>query len=122
MAKYLLVEVDDDRKALALTKKLAGVEGVTVVGRFSMATQLCECEPHTYQRTIGNALVTVRGAKKGWMICPACARPRNGNSQILWNEMDAAELPTKFREIHIGVRWVRDLAGKVRTKISPKEW
>lgn len=118
MAKYLLIEVDSNATAAKLRAQIEGAgeaKGMRVVGQFSKATMLCECNPSTYPRTIGNAPIQTRGAKKGWMICPNCAKPRDGGSQTLWNELDPEGAPTRRRELWIGVRWLKDAAGRVIT-------
>lgn len=126
MARYLLIEVDSNATAERLRAQIdaaSEAKGMRVVGMFTRATQLCECDPSTYQRSIGNSIVTVRGAKFGWHLCPECLKPRPGSHHNLYNLLDD-RMGTRqaFNIVHIGVCWIRDAAGRVRTSMSnPKE-
>lgn len=121
MARYLLVEVDSNATADRMRAQLdnAGeAKGIRVVGMFTKATQLCECaEP--VRSTIGNTIVDVRGAKRGWLICPRCAKPRSGAQQTLWNLLDV-QLGTSmaYEVAHIGVAWVKNSLGVVTTRLK----
>lgn len=113
MARYILVEVDDNRRALSLKDKLGQISGVRVVGMFTRATQLCECG--------ANYDTSVIGARFGWRLCPGCRKPKQGGAQTLYNMLDDPDTPSKYRNLWIGVRWVLR-GGVVHTLQSvPKE-
>lgn len=69
MARYVLVEVDENDRADRLIAKLEGVPGLRIVGLFGKPTIFCECPPPWPERS-------VRGKKYGWYMCPQCRNPR----------------------------------------------
>lgn len=122
MAKYLLIEIDSNTTAERLRAQIDNADeskGMRVVGMFTRATQLCECDPSTYQRSIGNSVVTVRGSKFGWHLCPDCLKPRPGSHHNLYNLLDN-RLGTSmaYNVAHIGICWMRNAAGRVITSVS----
>lgn len=122
MARYLLIEVDSNATAERLRAQIDAADeakGMRVVGMFTRATQLCECDPSTYERTIGNAIVTKLGAKFGWHLCPACLKPRPGSHHNLYNLLDNRRGTREaYNVVHIGICWIRDAAGRVRTSVG----
>jgi len=74
MAKYVLLEFDDDADAesFAGTLQPSGTEreSVRVRGIFKKPTQFCSCIPMEKS--------SVRGAKWGWWICAKCGKPKPG--------------------------------------------
>jgi hypothetical protein len=85
VARYLLIEIDDNDKAEAFMESMkAGKSFVTVpngpeareytvveiqartVGLFGKPTKFCEC-PDQDQRAAAS-----KGAKYGWRVCPKC--------------------------------------------------
>lgn len=114
MPRYLLVELDDnaaaDRMRAQIDAATEAGKGMRVVGVFSKPSTLCGCETRSEK--------SVRGSKFGWWLCPECRRPKAGSPQTLANMLDDEETPSKYREIFLTVRWMKDLAGKVRTARS----
>lgn len=82
MARYVLIEFDDDAQANRLVEKLvedeAAGRGRRAVGLFFKPTRFCECElelSRINQRPIKNM---VRGKKFGVMVHRDCRRPMPG--------------------------------------------
>lgn len=118
MARYLLVEVDANDTAERLRAQIdkAGeAKGMRVVGMFTKASQLCNCEVRSE--------TSVRGAKFGWRLCPECRKPKTAGAQTLYNMLDDPDTPTKYRELWIGVRWVwRDGVVATLRSVARKDW
>lgn len=116
MARYLLIEVDDNASAERLRAQIDNADKpIRVVGMFSKATQLCECTVRSNK--------SVRGAKFGWRLCPECRKPKTAGSQVLYNMLDDNGCPTKYRELWIGVRWVwRDGVVATLRSVAKKDW
>lgn len=96
MARYVLVEVDENDRADRLIEKLEAVPGLRVVGLFGKPTQFCECEGPWEQ--------SKRGKKYGWYVCPACGFPRKyGPHQrpknLLWSAV-----PETMQNIQVSIR------------------
>lgn len=90
MARYIVLEVDDDKVAEALVKKLAPLvsKGVRLAGLFARPTRWCKCpHPSGY-----HANQVAQGSKYGWWVCLTCKRPRMGSHNTR-NLVDMAELP-----------------------------
>lgn len=119
MARYLLIEFDDNDSADRMRAQIDSAEGngkrFRVVGMFSRATKLCECATRSE--------TSVRGSKYGWWLCPECRKPKKGSGQTLWNMLDDEGCPAKYLELAIHVRWVWDKTlDRVRTARSlPKD-
>lgn len=121
MARYLLVEFDGndsaDRMRAMIDDAEAKGKGFRVVGMFSKATKLCECPTRSDK--------SVKGSKYRWWLCPECRKPKKGAEQTLWNMLDDQDTPTKYLEMHIGVRWVWDkVLGRVKTarSVPRRDW
>jgi hypothetical protein len=70
MARYILLEVDDNDKADSLMRRMAALSnsGVKVVGLFAAPRTFCKCT-----RVKGRGWT--RGQKLGWWVCSVCRRP-----------------------------------------------
>lgn len=119
MPRYLLVEIDSndsaDRMRAQIDTAEAAGKGLRVVAMFAKPPRLCEC--------VTSSGKSARGAKFGWWLCPECRRPRSGSSQTLRNLLDDPDTPSKYLDVFLSVRWVRDkVTGKIRTARSlPRE-
>lgn len=96
MARYLVVQVDENDRAEKLAAKLDEVAGIDVIGIFGKPTQFCECE--------GPWENSIRGKKYGWNICPTCGKPRkDGPHQrplnLLWSSV-----PLTMQNLVLAVR------------------
>lgn len=96
MARYLVVQVDDNDRADKLASKLNEVTGIDVIGLFGKPTQYCECEG-PWDRSI-------RGKKYGWYICPDCGKPRSEGphqrpANLLWTEV-----PETMQNVFLSIR------------------
>jgi hypothetical protein len=83
MARYLVVEFDEDRHADSMRKRIdaATDEGkpFRVVGVFGRPTKWCSCPaPEGYHK---NELV--RGSRFGWWVHVVCKRARLGSHQCV---------------------------------------
>lgn len=97
MARYLLVQVDENDKADRLREKLDAVHGLTVVGMFAKPTMFCECEVKSDY--------SVRGKAKGWWVCPECRKPKEDALQsALPNLMEGVDTPAKFQNSFLTIR------------------
>jgi hypothetical protein len=116
MGRYLLVEIDRNDTAERLRAQIDNAgKGMRVVGMFSKAATLCDCEVPSEQ--------SIRGAKLGWRICPECRKAKTAGAQTLYNMLDDPETPTKYRELWIGVRWVwRDGVVATLRSVARKDW
>lgn len=118
MARYLLIEFDDNASADALRAQIDDAEEngrrFRVVAMFSKATVLCTCPVRSDK--------LVHGAKFRWWLCPECRRPKSGSGQTLVNMLDDPGTPAKYLEIFLSVRWYWDeKLGRVRTARSLKK-
>lgn len=97
MARYLLVEVDENERAARLREKLDGVEGLVVIGVFGKPTKFCECEVDSGR--------SILGKKFGWWVCPTCRHPKfDALHNCVKNLLDMPDLPTEFRTVYLGIR------------------
>lgn len=82
MARYLLIEFDDDAQADTLRAQIdaATAKGkkFRVVGLFGRPKRFCACVP---DKTKMKDRV-IRGPKLGWWVCRDCKRPRLGNHEL----------------------------------------
>lgn len=114
MARYLLVEVDNNDSADRMRAQIDNADKpMRVVAMFAKPGALCECAVRSDK--------SVRGAKFGWWLCPECRRPKSGGSQTLRNLLDDEGTPAKYRDLFLCVRWIKDLTGKIRTARSVPE-
>lgn len=81
MARYLVIEFDDDAQADALRAQIdtATAKGkkFRVVGLFGRPKTFCSCYIDKTNMTNSR----VRGAKFGWWVCTTCRRARLGDHQ-----------------------------------------
>jgi len=96
MARYLLVEVDENDRALNLMEKLNGVTGLRVIGLWFKPTQFCECD--------GPWETSIRGKKYGVFMCPACMKPRPlGPHQRPMNLLEPG-VPETLQNVFLSIR------------------
>lgn len=98
MARYLLVQVDDDGKATALLSKLNGVRGVRVIGVFARPTEFCEDSSHRDPNES-----SIRGGKTHLWHCRICKKPKK-LTHTPKNLIDPPDLPIEFRDIFLNIR------------------
>ena len=97
MARYVLIQIDENDRVVRLIAKLSGIPGLQVIGLFGKPTQFCECEVLSDR--------SVRGKKYGWWVCPNCKKPKTDAMQSgLTNLMDQPDLPTQYRMVSLNVR------------------
>lgn len=119
MARYILVEVDDNATANRLRAQIdkAGeAKGMRVVGMFRKATQMCECPIRSEKSVLGSRFM--------WWLCPQCLKPKSGSHQTLRNMLDWDRLPRGIRHytIMLSVRWVWDkTTERVATYVHPED-
>jgi len=79
MARYVLLEFQDDNTAEKFMDKIALAKGkFRVVGLFVKPRRWCVCTPASgYHKN-----QIVRGVKYGWWVCIVCKRPRKGGHQL----------------------------------------
>jgi hypothetical protein len=79
MAKYVLLEFDNDAQADALCARIDAAEesgkSFRVVGEFKKPTSFCQCGPLTEREQVEQ---TTRGSKFGWNTHIVCRKPRSG--------------------------------------------
>lgn len=119
MARYLLIEFDDNDSADRMRAQIDNAEAngkhFRVVGLFSKPSALCSCPTRNDQ--------SVRGVKFGWWLCPDCRRPKSGSPQTLSNMLDAVGTPAKYKDLFLSLRWfAKD--GRVTTarSVPEKDW
>lgn len=121
MARYLLIEVDSNATADRMRAQLDNAgesKGIRVVGMFTKATKLCECKVEAVH-PIHKTVISIRGSKFGWLLCPNCRLPKDGHSQTLYNLLDPRKGTTSgYKVAFIGVSWIRDAMGRVTTWIG----
>lgn len=119
MARYLLVEFDDNDSADRMRAQINNAESAgknfRVIGMFSKPGALCDCSTRSDR--------SVRGKRFGWRLCEACRRPKNGSPQTLSNMLDDEDTPSKYRDLFLALRWF-NRGGKIITARSlPKsDW
>lgn len=62
---------------------------------FAKPTNFCQCQPRPENH--------VKGAKLGWYVCRKCAKAVAGVFQYPRNLLDPPDMPTRARELHLGV-------------------
>ena len=95
MARYLLVQVDDNARAAKLQQKLDAVEGIDVVGMFGKPTKFCECAVRTDDSN--------RGQTYGFWLCTTCRKPKRGAMQHPFNLLEDG-VPSKFLNGFLTIR------------------
>jgi hypothetical protein len=83
VAKYVLIEFDDDSEADAFANVMIGqAEGssMRVRGVFKKPTIFCECANSPEKN--------VRGNKWGWWLCKLCSKPKKNMLQSPTNLID----------------------------------
>lgn len=93
MARYLLVQVDSNKRASALKEKLDSAGGVETIAIFAKPTEFCQCG------SVGNS---IRGRKYGWRMCAQCKLPKR-TMHYLRNLMDDISLPAKFQDVFLSI-------------------
>jgi hypothetical protein len=118
VAKYLVLEFEDDKDADGLVEGLNAVGYILsasenssmwksypiIAGVFKKPTMFCECPP-------SNNPKSVRGAKWGWWLHKDCGKPRKGNTHHPRNLI----IPKEARGtdyLYIGVNEPRQDAGQ----------
>lgn len=114
MARYILIEVDDNEVAGDLVKalqsegemhfyhKLPGTEldyqvkavKAKVRALFAKPVNFCECPPSA------NA---VRGKTFGWHVCPTCGKAKKGECQHPRNLLDSPDARLTDRDLYLGI-------------------
>lgn len=102
MARYLLVQVDDNDRAEKLRQKLDPVAGIRVVGMFARPTKFCDCKTES---AIGINARSVQGAKYGWRLHEECRRPKRLFHQLK-NLLDPEDLnmAIQYRDLFLNIR------------------
>lgn len=96
MARYVLVEVDENDRADRLIQKLEVVPGLRIIGLWFKPTRFCECGG-PWDRSI-------RERKYGVYICPACKRPREfGPHQRPMNLLEPG-VPETMQNVFLSIR------------------
>lgn len=115
MARYVLIEFDDNNEADNFVAMLRQAEGVTdgegktsglkVRAVYFKPTQFCE------HKAIERGERTVKGEKWGLRICPLCYKPVRGHTQhptnLLVDREEDKKLPIRDRahaKLYLGVR------------------
>jgi len=82
MARYIVLEVEDDNIATELAKKLNKSTGWRVAGIFARPHSWCKCS--LSGMGYNSHKDYVRGTKLGWWLhnIPGCGRPRLGTHQL----------------------------------------
>lgn len=101
MARYLLVQVDDNDRADALMKKLEPVAGMRVIGLFGRPTKFCEDKSH---RDINER--STRGPRYGWWHCSTCGKAKQNMFHVLTNLLDPDEFnkAIEYRDMYFNIR------------------
>lgn len=113
MARYVLVEFDNDAEAERFVNKIIQrnldlaarkKEGsYRIKGFFAKPTKFCECGPLTDRQQREEV---TRGAKYGWMVHRPCRRARP-MSQSPRNLLDPEDTPARMRDafLHLVGTW-----------------
>ena len=101
MAKYVLVEFDDDEDADAFAAMVSpsDVASMRVRGVFKKPTLFCDCPKPSEKNS--------RGAKWGWWLCrnPGCGKPQRGMGQSPTNLIDPEDRKRQIgRKIFFTIR------------------
>ena len=106
MAKYVLLEFDDDNEADEFVRVVPGLyhidahslQSFKIVGEFKKPTSFCQCTPEQKRGVFG-----ARGSKFGWFVCGRCKKPVEGGNQVIYNLLENDGRPTWKREINLQV-------------------
>jgi hypothetical protein len=96
MARYVLIQVDENDRADRLIDKLSGVTGLRIIGLFGKPTQFCEC-PGPWERS-------TRGKKYGWYCCPDCGYPRKFGPHQRPRNLLEGDTPETMQNVFLSVR------------------
>lgn len=90
MPRYIVVEVDDNKRAEKLIRKLGSLIGIKVLGLYHKPSRFCECPPpeDTWDRQNPRS---VRGPKLGLWVHDQCGRPRSGGQHMPRNLLRGRE-------------------------------
>jgi hypothetical protein len=105
MARYLLVRVEDNKRAEALIPRLDGVEGVKTVGKFAIPVDFCEgqCQKKERGKESSGNQISKLSQKLGWRYCPVCRKAKRTEHQLR-NLLDPEGLPARFSDCWIRVK------------------
>lgn len=78
MARYVLIEVDNNDSAESLITRVSQIRGMRVAGLFGVPITYCDCAQDDGYH--GNDVV--RGSKLGWWVHRKCRRARRGTHQL----------------------------------------
>lgn len=104
MARYVLVEFDDDTTANEFIKRIykaSKTKRFRILGVFKKPTEYCKCGPiASTQYTTALA----RGPKSGWFIHLECGLPRNMSQcpRNIWPDMLSAQKRKQTNSERIG--------------------
>jgi hypothetical protein len=96
MARYVLIQVDENDRADRLIEKLSGVPGLRVIGLFGKPLQFCECEG-PWERSS-------RGKRYGWYVCPECGKPRSGGPHQRPRNLLELDTPETMQNVFLSIR------------------
>lgn len=103
MAKFIVLEVDDDRTLALLAQKFTRLSKVRIAGVFARPTKWCAC-PHPEGYHKGQVAL---GARFGLWVCVVCKRPRMGThtpfNLLTANELELPSTPMTMRVDHISI-------------------
>lgn len=88
MAKYILLQFNDDKEADAFASTIADAgeaSSLTVRGVFKKPTMFCDCVKGTSPEK------NVKGNKWGWWLCKVCHKPKKNMLQSPTNLLDPAD-------------------------------
>ena len=98
MAKFVLLEVDDDASVDKVTALFTKTKRVRVAGIFARPVKWCAC-PHPTGYHKGQV---ARGGRLGLWVCVVCKRPRMGTHSP-FNLLSPAEMRKGDRDITLRV-------------------
>lgn len=85
MARYMVIEFDDDNQADALRAKIdiatKSGKGFRVVGLFARPRNTCKCYKEMKDYKVWGKEI-VRGAKFGWWVCGDCRKALTRDHQL----------------------------------------
>lgn len=96
MARYLLVEIDENSRADKLMDKLDGVPGIRLIALWFKPTTFCECE--------GPWENSIRGKKFGIYLCPECKLPRAGGPHQRPLNLLEPGVPETMQNVFLSIR------------------
>jgi hypothetical protein len=103
MAKFVLLEVDDDAAVEVLKQRFANTQRVRLAGIFARPVKWCAC-PHPEGYHKGQIAL---GARFGLWVCVVCKRPRMGTHSPInllpANELRLTDRPMSMRVDHISI-------------------